>query len=189
MLGRVAEGAVSEREVAGAVRPLDARAAAFRELVDRRLDAAYRLAAVILGDRVEAEDAVHDAAVVAWRSFRDLRDPARFDAWFQRILVNGCRDRLRARARHRVVDLGSELADAEHPREADASERTAQRDALERALGALDADHQVVIALRYHADLTVPAIAAALGIPEGTVKSRLHHALGRMRAAMQGGDR
>ena len=160
------------------------RASAFRDLVHPRLDASYRLAAVILGDRVEAEDAVHDAAVTAWRGFGGLRDVDSFDAWFRRILVNGCRDRLRVRARHRVVDVGRELTEADHPVAADTAARTADRDALDQALGTLAADHQVVIALRFHADLTVPAIAVLLEVPEGTVKSRLHHALHRLRAVM-----
>ena len=53
----------------------------FRGLVTSRLDAAYRLAAAVLGDPVEAEDATHDAVVRAWSSFGSLRDPASFDAW------------------------------------------------------------------------------------------------------------
>jgi RNA polymerase sigma-70 factor, ECF subfamily len=177
-----------ERVGLPALRMVDARGEAFRDLADRHLDGAYRLAAVILGDRVEAEDAVHDAAVAAWRAFDDLRDPSRFEPWFRRILVNGCRDRLRARARHRVVDLGRELAETEHPAVPDTSETSAERDALDRVICALDPDHQVVVVLRYGTDLTIPAIADALGIPEGTVKSRLHHALGRLRAAMTESD-
>jgi len=78
---------------------MDDRATAFAALLDRGLDTHYRLAAVILGDPVEAEDAVHDAAVVAWRGFASLRERDRFEAWFGRILVNGCRDRLRVRKR------------------------------------------------------------------------------------------
>jgi len=178
-----------EREGRPGLRAADGRSDAFRRLVERHLDDAYRLAAVILGDRVEAEDAVHDAAVAAWRAFDGLRDAGRFEAWFRRILVNGCRDRLRVRARHRLVDVGRALVEAEHPVVADASEHTATRDALGRSLAGLDPDHLVVVALRFGADLTVPAIAEALGIPEGTVKSRLHHALGRLRAAMTEVDR
>lgn len=189
MLGGLVGEPVAGRQERAGLHVVDARSEAFRQLADRQLDGAYRLASVILNDRLEAEDAVHDAALAAWRAFDGLHDVDRFDAWFRRILVNGCRDRLRARARHRVVDVGRELAESEHPVVRDASEAMAARDVLDRALTALDADHQVVVALRYHADLTVPAIAEALGIPEGTVKSRLHHALGRLRAAMTEADR
>jgi RNA polymerase sigma-70 factor, ECF subfamily len=171
-----------------ALRLIDLRAETFRGLVDRHLDGAYRLAAVILNDRTEAEDAVHDAALAAWRHFADLRDPARFDAWFHRILVNECRDRLRARASHRT-EISRQPAEAEHPQVADPSDATALQDALGRALGALTPDQQVVVSLRFHKDLTVPGIARVLGIPEGTVKSRLHHALGRLRTALEAADR
>lgn len=156
--------------------------------MDRHLDGAYRLAAVILNDRTEAEDAVHDAALAAWRHFADLRDPARFDAWFHRILVNECRDRLRDRARHRAK-VSRQLIEAEQPRVSDASEATATHEALGRALVALTPDQQVVVSLRFHEDLTVPGIARVLGIPEATMKSRLHHALGRLRTALEAADR
>jgi RNA polymerase sigma factor (sigma-70 family) len=189
MLGSLVGDVPREREGGPSLRALGEREAAFRHLADRHLDSAYRLAAVILGDRVEAEDAVHDAAVAAWRSFGSLRDLDRFEPWFQRIVVNGCRDRLRTRARHRVVDLGRELTEREHPSVDDASEAAAARDAVARALDALGPDERVIVTLRFHADLTVPAIAETLGIPEGTVKSRLHHALGRLRAAMEEADR
>jgi RNA polymerase sigma factor (sigma-70 family) len=171
------------------LRVVDTRADAFRRLVDRQLDASYRLAAVILNDRVEAEDAVHDAAVAAWRSYGSLRDPDAFDAWFARIVVNGCRDRLRAKARHRVVDLGRELTETEHPRVADAAETTAVRDALSRALDALSPDERLAVTLRFHGDLTVPQVAALTSVPEGTVKSRLHHAMAKLRTVLLEADR
>jgi RNA polymerase sigma-70 factor (ECF subfamily) len=165
------------------------RAAAFRRLVDVELDRAYTIAAVILGDAVEAEDAVHDATVRAWQRFGDLRDPARFEAWFGRILVNGCRDRLRARRRHRVTDLSAVVADPTLADQVapDHAELVAAREAIERALPTLGPDQLAVVVLRYEADLTVPAIAERLGIAEGTVKSRLHHALRRLRAAIEPG--
>ena len=65
------------------------------------LDRAYRLAGLLLGDATEAEDATQEALLRAWRSIDSLRDPAGFGAWFDRILVNGCRDRLRRRRRIR----------------------------------------------------------------------------------------
>lgn len=85
-------------------RPAD-RAAAFRRLVGGSLDDAYRRAAVLLGNRFEAEDAVRDAAERAWRSWGSFRNPAQFDAWFGRILVNVCRDRLRRRRRVAVIEV------------------------------------------------------------------------------------
>ena len=68
-------------------------------LVTARVADAYRLARAILLDDAEAEDAVQEASLAAWRRRDSLRDPARFDAWFDRILVNQCRDQLRRRKR------------------------------------------------------------------------------------------
>jgi RNA polymerase sigma-70 factor (ECF subfamily) len=161
-------------------------AGTFSALTDRHLDGAYRLAAVILGDALEAEDAVHDAAIAAWRAFPQLRDVDRFDAWFTRIVVNTCRDRLRARRRRPVVDLGAAVAArALDPASADTIHGLADRDALARAFAVLDPDETVVVVLRYWRDLSVDDIADRLSIPPGTVKSRLHHALGRLRTALQ----
>ena len=78
------------------VRPVDAeRRDRFVAAARPALDRLYRLAGLILADAHEAEDAVQDALVVAFRGYDRLRDPQRFDAWLDRILVNGCRDRLR----------------------------------------------------------------------------------------------
>jgi len=85
----------------------DDRAVAFGALLERHLDAAYRLAGVILGNAAEADDATHDAALAAWRKRDGLRVSARFEPWFTRIVVNVCRDRLRGRRRHRVVEVTS----------------------------------------------------------------------------------
>ncbi len=71
------------------------RADAFRDLADKHLDASYGLAYLILGQRAEAEDATHDAFVTAWRKWSTLRDHDLFQHWFDRILVNTCRNRLR----------------------------------------------------------------------------------------------
>jgi RNA polymerase sigma-70 factor (ECF subfamily) len=146
---------------------------AFAALTRRHVDAAFRLAWAILGETGDAEDAVQDAFAMAWRKRDGLRDPARFDAWFGRILVNTCRERLRSRARSRVrtVDV---LPDLEG--EAGAPD-VGLRAAVGGALAGLDADHRIVVVLRYWADLTVDEIAERVGVPAGTVKSRLHYAL------------
>jgi RNA polymerase sigma-70 factor, ECF subfamily len=159
------------------------RAAAFGRLVSGGLARWYRIAASLLGDATEAEDAVHDAAVTAWQRFGSLRAEGSFEAWFDRILVNNCRDRLRRRRFGSVVDVGAVLEG--RPMPGDVAADAADRDALRRAMRVLDADHLVVVVLRYETDLTVPAIAARLGLAEGTVKSRLHHALRHLRAELE----
>ena len=162
----------------------DARAAAFRSLVESELDRAYRLATVILGDRYDAEDAVHDAAEVAWRRWSDLRDEQRFQAWFGKIVVNACRDRLRRSRRRRMVEIPRLVLDKEHPMAPDAADALALRDVLRRAFEVLSPEERIVVVLRYEADLTVPRVAEIAGIPEGTAKSRLHHALRKLRAVI-----
>ena len=155
---------------------------AFEALSDRCLDDSYRLAAVVLRDPVEAEDVVHDAALLAWRRFDSLRDPTRFEAWFGRIVLNLCRDRLRARGRQRIRDaeLGAQMELSRH----DDFGPVAQRDALGAAFPRLDPDLQLVVALRFYRDLQLEAISELLGIPLGTVKSRLHTGLKRLRAEL-----
>jgi RNA polymerase sigma-70 factor, ECF subfamily len=164
-------------------RAADDPAGIFSALVDRHLDSAYRLASVILGDPAEAEDAAHDAAVLAWRSFGSLRDRSRFEPWLCRIVTNVCRDRLRSRLRHPVSELPSD-DDPTLPAIADSTGRVAVRDAIGGAFELLDPDERIVIAMRFYRDLQIEEIASRLGLPSGTVKSRLHRALGRMRVEM-----
>ena len=162
----------------------DPRARTFAELVDRRvLDNAYRYATLMLGDRADAEDATHDAALTAWRHLGELRDPAKFEAWFGRIVVNACRDRLRVRRRRPVhLELDPELSTP------DANDGLAGRDALANAIRSLTTDHREVVVLRFYADLTVDQIAARTGVGAGTVKSRLHYAMRQLRAAVEAED-
>jgi len=177
----------ARKAVAG--RAGDDRARAFELLVDRHaLDNAYRLATLILGSRTEAEDVTHDAALAAWDRFGDLRDPERFDAWFSRILVNKCRDRLRARRRLPVSISDRAGRDTPLPGASDPSEAITGRHALAAAVGSLSSEHREVLALRFYADLTVEQIAWRTGLRAGTVKSRLHYALRYLRAAYQSGE-
>lgn len=157
------------------------RASVFRTLVDSALDDSYRRAAVLLANRVEAEDAVHDAAERAWRQFGSLRDPAQFEAWFGRILVNVCRDRLRRRRRVALVEVRADASDVVDPSSSAALGRIDDRSRVLDAMSGLSADERIAIVLRYEADLTVPAIATLTGAPEGTIKARLHHGLGKLR--------
>jgi len=151
-------------------------------LVLGRLGDAYRLARAILLDDGEAEDAVQEASLSAWRRQGSLRDPASFDAWFDRIVVNQCRDQLRRRGR--AVKLSAPPIGFEP---ASAPPETGADEDLDRALAALDADHRIVVVMRYWQDRTVDDIATRIGIPAGTVKSRLHHALRTMRDTLEAG--
>jgi RNA polymerase sigma-70 factor, ECF subfamily len=155
------------------------RAAAFLRLAEHHLDAAYRLARAILRDATEAQDATHDAFEQAWRKRSTLRDPARFEPWFDRILVNACRDRLRS-AKRQPTDISAEVAIGS----GDPYGQAHDRDVLANAIATLPAEHRIVVALRYFADLPIEAIASRLGVPEGTVNSRLHYALKRLHAAI-----
>ncbi len=153
---------------------------AVRQMLATRIDDAFRLATFILHDRIAAEDAVQEAALLAWRRRRSLRDPAAADGWFTRILVNVCRDELRRRpARVRLISIdpmGETLA---------APDTSPPGDDLPAAIQRLTADEQALLALRFGRDLTVPQIARALDVPEGTVKSRLHAATQHLRAALE----
>ncbi len=142
-----------------------------------RLDGAYRLATCILRDPVAAEDAVQEAALRAWSKRRGLRDPDRAEAWFARIVVNTCRAELSRRSRRPPVS-GLDLVSG-------ADESAEVRDEVGRALARLTPDEQIVVAMRYGRDLTVPQIALHTGIREGTVKSRLHNAHEHLRAAFE----
>ena len=159
----------------------DARARAdetVRVLLISRADGAQRLANWILHDPAAAEDAVQEAALLAWDRRRSLRDPETVDAWFNRILVNVCRQELRRRGRRPVLTEIQQGIDGDHSRLHD-------RDELTRAIRRLTPDEQIVVALRFGRDLTVPQIAADMGMAEGTVKSRLHYALEHLRAALE----
>ncbi len=171
-----------------AANPSDAwrrrRLAAFAAIDESRLLASYRLATLILRDRDEAEDATQEAIARAWSSWGTLRDENRFDAWFDRILVNVCRNRMRHVRTIRVVALD----DAYDAAARDSHAPTVARLALEPAFAALTPEQRIIVVLRFWRDLPVGEIAERLGIPAGTVKSRLHYALKSLRAAIESSE-
>jgi RNA polymerase sigma factor (sigma-70 family) len=154
---------------------------AFAELAGAaisRLDAAAWL---MLRDPEQAADAVQNALVRAWRDLPTLRDPDRFDAWLRRLLVRACIDEARRLRRHR---LDIEMTTLDAPAVADHGSTIADRDQLERGFLRLGPELRAVIVLHHYFDLPLPEVAVSLGIPLGTAKSRLHRALGLMRAAL-----
>jgi RNA polymerase sigma-70 factor (ECF subfamily) len=158
---------------------------AFGSLVELTSEHAYRIARAILGNDEDAWDATQDAFVRAWRELPTLRDPERFDVWLRAITVNGCRQAMRGRRRRLVREIA--VADPSEAVPAPGlvngpDEEVALADALERALERLDANERAILVLHHLEHLPVDVVAATLGIPVGTVKSRLfaaRHALER----------
>ena len=158
---------------------------AFTVLLDaslRRLDGAARL---IVRDPDLARDAVQDALIRAWRDLPGLRDPDRFDAWLHRLTVNACLDQLRRR-RRRPIEV--DITPIDVPAGRDTVGDLADRMQLDQALARLEPGQRAVVVLHYFLGMPLPEVAATLGIPTGTAKSRLHYSLARMRVSVAGED-
>jgi RNA polymerase sigma factor (sigma-70 family) len=171
--GTVSAGTRLEESEAG-------RVAAFQRLADLRLDASYRLANAILGDESQSQDAVHDAVVLAWQRWSSLRDRTRFDAWFDRIIVNVCRDRLRQASRRPTTDIATASLST-----SDATADVHRRLLVEQAFARLKPDDVVVLALRHFLDLELADIAVLLDVPLQTVNTRLRSARSRLRDLLE----
>jgi RNA polymerase sigma-70 factor (ECF subfamily) len=162
-------------------------AEAFEALAEPRISQLTRTATAILGNPADARDAVQEACIAAWRDLPRLRDVDAFDAWLGRILVNACRTLIRRSRRSTVRQIqldhttgGEELAAAIVG--AAPTSDPLDLDVLERAFDRLSPDHRAVLVLRHLHGRSLDDIAALLGIPVGTVKSR-HHAGRRALAA------
>jgi RNA polymerase sigma factor (sigma-70 family) len=151
----------------------------FAELVDRHLARATALAQRLLASRAEAEDIAQEATLQAYLGLRDLRDPARFGAWFCAIAANLARMRLRE-TRGRLVPLdGADGVEGEDALEA--SERLA---AIHDALEGLTRSERETVVLHYMRGLTTPEIAVRRGEQAGTVRVRLHRARCRLQSVL-----
>lgn len=151
-----------------------------------RMEAVYRLTHAIVNDPADAADAAQETFVAAWRQLPRLKDPDRFDAWLQRIAVNAARMTLRARGRRRVREIAASTVSSGNTTEPPAPPRDGAR--LAAALEHLTADQRTILALHHLDGRSVAEIAAVLGIPGGTVKSRLFTARRALdRALVAGG--
>lgn len=154
---------------------------AFAELAFAMGDRLYAVAHRILRDTDLAEEATQQALVTIWRELPALRDPDRFVAWAYRLLVNACyRETRRSRRLQAVVHLIRPEATTD-----DHASLIANRDELERGFRRLSPEHRAVLVLQYHLGYPLEQIADTLGIPIGTVRSRIHHAKRHMRAAIE----
>ncbi len=144
-----------------------------------RLNAVARL---ILHDAAQAEDAVQEAFLDAWRGLRSLREPDRFDAWLNRLLIRACSDARAVARRRRVVELPLLPTDDVPTRSTESV--VADADQLERGLRQLTIDQRTVLVLTFYLDLSLADAAATLGIPVGTMKSRLNRSIAALRAVL-----
>jgi RNA polymerase sigma-70 factor (ECF subfamily) len=160
--------------------------AAFRALVDLESDQCYAVAYRIVRDAERAQDAVQQAFLVAWRDLPKLRDPDRFEAWLYRLLVRACYGESR---RFRGWSAHTRVIAIEPATEGDFTSGIADRDALDRAFRRLSPEHRAVMVLHHYLDMPHAAIADTVGVPVGTVKSRLHNASRALRSALDADSR
>ena len=154
---------------------------AFAELVEPELAGAIGAARILARSSADAADAVQEALLSAWRGLDGLREPESFPAWFRRHVTRAA---MRAAKHPRVVELDPDVVAAP-----DDLERRLARRQLGRAFDRLDEKDRLILTLHHFWGLPVAETAEHLGIPVGTVKSRVHHATTRLRAAFDAEDR
>ena len=171
----------------GSTRSLIARAVdgdgdAFRALIEPHVAAALGAGAIIVGSRDEARDVVQEATLAAWQGLRSLREPDAFPAWFRRLVIRAAMKRVRGR--RAIVELDPSIVAPGGALDAAYESRM-----LGRAFARLDPKDRVVLTLRHFWDMPVEDAAVLLEVPSGTVKSRTHTALERLRAAYAAEER
>jgi RNA polymerase sigma-70 factor (ECF subfamily) len=163
-----------------------------RELFDRHREAAFRLALRITGSRHDALDVVQDSFIKAFERLDEFQRTASFKTWFLRIVNNRALDHLRWRKVRRAVSLDADeegtgwtiASRPGEPQPGDPLERREQADRLGRAIESLPPDQRAVFALYATGEMTYGQIAEIVGVPVGTVMSRLHHARRRLRESL-----
>jgi RNA polymerase sigma-70 factor (ECF subfamily) len=135
----------------------------------------------ILRDVGLAEDATQQALLSIWRDLPQLRDPERFEAWSYRLLVRACYAE-GGRARRWSQHLP--FMDRDEPHASNDVELVLDRDQLDRGFRRLSIDHRAVVVLHHYQGMSIDEIAEALGVPPGTVRSRLHYAMRALRSAL-----
>jgi len=136
----------------------------------------------ILRDTDLAEDATQQALLAIWRDLPQLRDLARFDAWSYRLLVRACYAEGR-RARRWAPNL--RLLSVDEPSAGEGLSSVIDRDQLERGFRRLSIEHRAVVVLHHYLEMSTEEVAQTLGVPLGTVRSRLHYAMRALRSALE----
>jgi RNA polymerase sigma-70 factor (ECF subfamily) len=165
-------------------RVLGGETEAYALLVARYRDRYVRFATQMLGSREDAEEALQDAFVRAYRSLQSCDDHDRFGAWLFQILVNRCRTAGARRGRRERTFVRDEIAlmsaSAEHP-----AERRAMRDEIYRALSALDVEQREAFLLKHVEGLSYEEISVITGAGVSALKMRVKRACDRLRVRLQ----
>jgi RNA polymerase sigma-70 factor (ECF subfamily) len=169
-------------DLAAIQRVLSGDVEAFALLVDRHHARMARYAFHLLGSEAEAEEAVQDSLVRAYRALGTYREQEQFGAWMLRILVNRCRTRL-ARDRRREEVAAAWVRECEAPFEP--SERLALRDELAVALAQLPGDQREAVVLRYADELGYDEISSITGAGISALKMRVKRGCERLRAILE----
>jgi RNA polymerase sigma-70 factor (ECF subfamily) len=184
-----------ERMLLRRLRERDERA--FRELVDEHRDKVFNLTYRMLGNRAEAEDVAQEVFISVFKTIDTFREESKFSTWLYRVTVNHCKNRIKylARRHDRDQDELDEAAEQEvaaavtAPRPALRPDRALEgaqtEKMLQEAIGELDEDHRVLVVLRDVEDLSIEEICEITGLPDGTIKSRLHRARMALRKKIQ----
>lgn len=171
---------------------------AFREIVRRYSDQVFNMTYRMLGNREEAEDVAQEVFIIVFKSIDSFRGDSKFSTWLYRITANTCKNRIKYLARRHdrqksEYDEGFEGDQAAGavtaptaPRRPDAAMAGLELELeLQQAINALDEDHRLLVVLRDIQELSYEEICEIMGLPEGTVKSRLHRARAALRKKMQ----
>jgi len=157
-------------------RAVDGDGDTFRALVEPHVAAALGASAIIFGSRDEAREVVQEATLAAWQGLRSLREADAFPAWLRRLVIRAAMKRVRGRRAIVELDLSTMTPGG-------ALDAAYESRMLGRAFARLDAKDRVILTLRHFWDMPVEEAAALLEVPSGTVKSRTHTPLERLRAA------
>lgn len=183
-----------ERMLLGRLRARDERA--FRELVEEHRDRVFSLCFRMLGNRAEAEDVAQEVFIAVFKTVDSFREESKISTWIYRVTVNHCKNRIKYLARRHQRDqteldeqrdTGDTATGAPSmPRRPDRQVEGAQIDRLmQEAIADLDEEHRVLVVLRDLEDLSIEEICEITGLPDGTVKSRLHRARLALRKKIQ----
>jgi RNA polymerase sigma-70 factor (ECF subfamily) len=183
-----------ERLLLARLRARDERA--FRELVEEHRDRVFHLTYRMLGNKAEAEDVAQEVFIAVFKTIDTFREESKLSTWIYRVAVNHCKNRIKYLARRhqrdqQELDEHNDPGDGAHgvpstPRRPDRQVEGAELDRLmQEAIAELEEDHRTLVVLRDLEDLSIEEICEITGLPDGTVKSRLHRARIALRKKLQ----